>query len=152
MKKIRLMLLVACVGASASVSAADGPTLAPMPVPEYRTPLPTELPVLPRATVVRSTSRIVGEPLPLFENVKVEDRHNIHPFAVKEIVRVKDPRPDCHLCGSPGFVFIEICVPPHCKPEIDIKRKDGSKIEYDYGDYEVEITSKNGYVKVDYDD
>ena len=87
-----------------------------------------------------------------FENVKVEDRHNIHPFAVKEIVRVKDPRPDCHLCGSPGFVFIEICVPPHCKPEIDIKRKDGSKIEYDYGDYEVEITSKNGYVKVDYDD
>ncbi|MBW3541724.1 MAG: hypothetical protein KY476_15760 [Planctomycetes bacterium] len=93
----------------------------------------------------------------LYPHVKVEDRDNIHPCAVKKIVCVKDPR-DCDKCrdrchcGPPRFVYVEICVPP-CKCEkIDVKRKDGSKIEFDYGDYEVELTSKDGVVFIDYDD
>lgn len=157
MKNVWTMLLLVAIGMPLTASAQEGPALAPTPELEYRTPLPSELPVLPRPNTVRPTpvhptTRVVAQPIPLFPHVKVEDRKNIHPFAVKEIVRVKDPRPNCHACGSPGYVFIEICVPPHCRPEIDIKRKDGSKVEYDYGDYEVEITSKNGYVKIDYDD
>jgi hypothetical protein len=63
----------------------------------------------------------------------------------------------CDSCCEPEpvCVYIQICVPPEscdCKcPEIKVSRK-GSKIKYDYGDYEVEITSKDGVVKVDYDD
>ncbi|WP_166821963.1 hypothetical protein [Thalassoroseus pseudoceratinae] len=157
MKNVWTMLTLVAIGGPLVANAAEGPVLAPTPDPEYRTPLPNELPVLPRPNTIRTIpvqprTISVAQPLPLFPNVRVEDRDNIHPCAVKEIIRVKDPRPNCHACGSPGYVFIEICVPPNCRPEIDIKRKDGSKIEYDYGDYEVEITSKKGYVKIDYDD
>ena len=45
-----------------------------------------------------------------------------------------------------------ICVPPTGRFEYDVKRRDYSKVEYDYGKYEIEITSKKGIVYVDYDD
>ena len=56
---------------------------------------------------------------------------------------------DCDACG-PQCVFVEICVPPDC-PEIKVSRG-GRKVKYDYGDYKVEILSKDGVVYVDYDD
>ena len=47
--------------------------------------------------------------------------------------------------------YIEICVPPDCKPCISTSPS-GRKIEYDYGDFEVEIYNRKRYVVVNYDD
>ena len=90
----------------------------------------------------------------LYHRVKIEDRDNIHPCAVKKIVAVKDPCAKEEICGSctPPCVYVMICVPPGEKFKYEVKRKDHSKVEYDYGDYEVEITSKDGVIEVDYDD
>jgi hypothetical protein len=44
-----------------------------------------------------------------------------------------------------------ICVPPCGCPKITCK-KGGAYVKYDYGKYRIEITSKKGVVKVDYDD
>jgi hypothetical protein len=90
----------------------------------------------------------------LYHRVKYEDLDNIHPFAVKKIVAVKDPCVRRDVCGNcaPPCVYVMICVPPGDRFQYDVKRRDHSKVEYDYGDYEVEITSKDGVVYVDYDD
>ena len=97
-----------------------------------------------------------AEPIALYHRVKYEDLDNIHPCAVKMIVQVKDPCPPprdpCSCCKpAPRYVFVEICVPPCDYKKIEISRH-GSKVEYDYGKYEVEITSKRGVVYVNYDD
>lgn len=90
----------------------------------------------------------------LFPCVTYEDPQNIHPCAVRTVVAVKDPTCCRHRCDccQPGCVYVEICVPPCCPYKYDVKRRDGSKVEYDYGDYEIELTSRNGVVHVDYDD
>jgi hypothetical protein len=100
---------------------------------------------------------------PLWPFVRYEDRDNIAPHAVRQIVAVQHPgdrhgrarhaRVGCAHAGcGQEFVFIEICVPRCRRPEIDIKRKDGSKVEFDFGDYEVVILSRDGWITVDYDD
>jgi hypothetical protein len=90
----------------------------------------------------------------LYHRVKYEDLDNVHPRAVKKIIAVKDPCATEEVCGTctPPCVYIIVCVPPTEQFEYDVKRKDHSQIEYDYGDYEIEITSKNGVVYVNYDD
>lgn len=110
-----------------------GPSLAPVPHgPQPLEPIP-------------------GDAFPLFHRVKYEDRDNIHPCAVPIIVPVQDPCADpCKSCG-PQCVYVEICVPPHCTPEIKYS-KGGRKVKYDYGEYTVELESKRGVVYVDYDD
>jgi len=120
---------------------------------------------------------ISSTPIELFACVEYEDKHNIHPCAVTKIVAVKHPgKKKCHKgflglscgrcnlccdtcnsCGScdsccdPGCVYIQICVPPCDCADVKISRN-GAKVKYDYGEYEVEIKSKDGIVKVDYDD
>ncbi len=99
---------------------------------------------------------------PLFPRVEVEDRDHIHPCAVPTVVQVLDPCSverrglfhhrrvvGCDACG-PQCVYVEICAPPGC-PKVKVS-KDGRKVKYDYGDYAVEVESKDGYVQVDYDD
>lgn len=112
------------------------PVLAPEPDPQF--PVESQ----PQALPV----------LELYTHVKYEDLDNVHPRAIKKIVAVKDPRTPCVPCAEPSCVYIEICVPPCDRFKFEVKRKDHSKVEYDYGDYEVEITSKRGVVYVDYDD
>ena len=91
----------------------------------------------------------------LYPCVKYEDLHNVHPCAVPKIVAVRDTRKrccdPCSCCCKPGCVYVKICVPPCGCPKISANR-DHTKVEYDYGDYEIEIKSKNGVVYVDYDD
>ena len=89
-------------------------------------------------------------PCELFDCVEYEDRDNIHPCAVKQVIAIRDPRPSCDPCGPDGCVYVMICAPPDC-PKVKVKDK-GHKIELDYGDYEVELESKKGKVFVDYDD
>ena len=102
-----------------------------------------------------------SEAIELFTRVKIDDPDNIAPCAVTKIIMVPDPCA-CHNpcnCCAPKCVAIKICVPPPnpcgcgCsgEPRVKIKRG-GRKQEYDYGKYEVEVTVKDGYVEVDYDD
>ena len=132
------------------VLAAPAPTPVE-PAPEGLQPIPEPA---PPAIVAPAPGPPVYQTVGLYPRVKYEDLDNIHPFAVKKIVAVKDPNPAPPLCKScaPACVYVMICVPPSGKFKYEIKRKDHSKIEYDYGDYEVEITSKKGVVYVDYDD
>ncbi len=124
------------------------------PVPEY-VPAPAPPSALqPMPEYVPQRPVETYQTVELYPYVKYEDLDNVHPFAMKKIVAVKDPRAPKPLCGTcaPPSVFIMICVPPTGRFEFDVKRKDYSKVEYDYGKYEIEITSKNGIVYVDYDD
>lgn len=101
---------------------------------------------------------------PVFQCVKVEDRHNIHPCAVPKMICIVDPcwRPDpCSCCQTPTCVQVQICVPPcspcDCRcghnqyPKVKVS-KDGRKVYYDYGKYGVKIESKKGRIIVNYDD
>ena len=137
------------------VEPGPAPLTVPSPVPTYEAPGLQPIPESSPGIVVPSPGPAEYQTVELYHRVKYEDLDNIHPFAVKKIVAVKDPnakRADCLSC-TPPCVFVMICVPPSSeKFKYEIKRKDHSKIEYDYGDYEVEITSKNGVVYVDYDD
>lgn len=94
----------------------------------------------------------VGPGADLYPNVRYKDLKNIHPCAVPQVVQIVDPcwdpRNRCD-CG-PTCVNVQICAPPDC-PDVKVK-KDGRKVKYDYGKYQVEITSRNGEVVVDYDD
>ena len=156
------------------VAAAQGPIfgkpvsfqeVAPIPAPA---PEREGLPMVPPPALT-PVPEFSGEPLPMFEpgpgptyqtvelypRVKYGDLDNVHPRAVKKIVAVKHPdadrNPACGHCAPP-CAYVMICVPPQGRFEYDVKRKDHSKVEYDYGDYEIEITSKNGVISVDYDD
>lgn len=85
-------------------------------------------------------------PIALFACVKVEDCDNIAPCAETLIVSVADP---CNPCC--GCRYVEICVPKCGCPKIHTS-KDGTRVSYDYGEYEVTVTSRRDYVKVNYDD
>jgi len=89
------------------------------------------------------------EPIQLYHRVKYEDLDNIHPCAVTKIIAV--PNPCIRGCCDQGCVYVKICVPPcGC---LRVKRsRSGRNIEYDYGDYEVDIHSRRGVVVVNYDD
>ena len=108
--------------------------------------------------------------VPLFTRVEVEDRHNIAPHSVRKVVAVLDPNgplpprgplarlfarrhADPLACAAcpPGLVFVEICVPPCACESVRVTRG-GAHVKLDYGKYEVELTTRDGYVKVDYDD
>src|SRR5690606_13240285 len=105
---------------------------------------------------------------PLYHRVEYEDLDHIHPCAVPTVVRVLDPcsvkddgcclfghrrhHDACNACQScgPQCVYVKICVPPGC-PKVKVSRN-GRKVKYDYGDYKVEVETKDGYIEVDYDD
>ena len=113
--------------------------------------------------------------VPLFRAVKIEDRRNIHPRALRKVIAVADPRlpgpprglkrlfhrecrgceAGCHECappvGGPALVFVEVCVPP-CRCEAVKVTRRGHRVHLDYGKYEVTLTSRDGCVEVDYDD
>jgi hypothetical protein len=140
------------------------PAPEPVPVPEPGQPIPpAPTPVDPPGGLQPIPDPYSGSAVPpadsfqtveLYPHVRYKDLHNIHPRAVKKIVAVKDPRFNDKICGrcAPPCVYIMICVPPSGHFKFEVKRKDYSKVEYDYGDYEVEISSKKGIVTVDYDD
>jgi len=89
----------------------------------------------------------------LFNCVRYKDLDEMAPCAVTKIIQVKDPcacRNPCDCCG-PKCVFIKICVPPCGCERVKVK-KNGTRVEYDYGDYEIDVRVKKGYIEVDYQD
>ncbi|QDT14832.1 hypothetical protein [Alienimonas californiensis] len=114
--------------------------------------------------------------VPLFTRVEIEDPDHVHPLAVRQVVAVADPRipappiglaklfhreckgclHGCRECDALcddgcALVFVEICVPP-CQPEEVKVTRHGYRVHLDFGKYEVTLTSRDGYVRVDYDD
>jgi hypothetical protein len=91
----------------------------------------------------------------LFKCVVVKDWDHIAPCAVSKIVCIVDPcwKPSkCGCCApkKPRCVQVKICVPKCGCPKVKVS-KDGRKVSYDYGKYEVELKSKNGKIYIDYD-
>ncbi len=159
MKKLASLTLAVAGMLTASVAfAVDGPTLyaqAPLqPVPDVVSIAP------PGATVQGPAVGTAPVPMqsmaiPLYSCVKYKDERKIAPCAVPMIVMVKDPCAKCdpcNPCAPAACVAVQICVPPcsTCPPKVCCKRG-GEYVSYDFGKYRVEIRSRNGVVKVDYD-
>ncbi|MCH2212683.1 MAG: hypothetical protein MK110_15375 [Fuerstiella sp.] len=92
----------------------------------------------------------------LFQCVKYKDHDEIAPCAVPKIIQVPDPCAckdacDCCQCCEPKCVSIRICVPPCGCEQVKVS-KNGTRIKYDYGEYEVDVRVKDGYIEVDYQD
>ncbi|MFN0054872.1 MAG: hypothetical protein ACKV0T_22100 [Planctomycetales bacterium] len=147
MKKLTLALLASTLLVAVSATYANGPAFADGAA---LTPTPMVSPG--------------GEPVPyegaanvveLYHCVKYKDERHIAPCAVPMIVTVKDPCAKCDPCNRccpPKCVAVQICVPPcsECPPKITCRRG-GEYVRYDFGCYRVEITSRRGVVRVDYD-
>jgi hypothetical protein len=130
----------------------DGPRLPAPPMPVHPIP-PVNAPAGHHSHSQFHYGEFIDCPVPLFTRVRVKDRDNIHPRAVDLVIAVKDPN-SCHhvcTCCEKRSVFVPICVPP-CPPRSIEVSRDGSRIELDYGDYEVDIRSRHGVITVDYDD
>jgi hypothetical protein len=154
MKKLAGMTLAVAGMLTASVVfAAEGPALyaqAPLqPVPDAVSAVPDGPAVGAEPVPVQSVA------IPLYHCVKYKDQRKIAPCAVPMIVMVKDPCAKCdpcNPCAPAPCVAVQICVPPcsTCPPKICCKRG-GEYVSYDFGKYRVEIRSRKGVVKVDYD-
>ena len=163
MKKImNLMIVAAVMTAATSVSAADWSFFGSFKKADANSPygkfvsLQGEaVPPAPAEEGSKHSAAHGHKTAGLFHCVRYEDLRNIHPCAVTKIVSIKDPcwKPDpCSCeCQVAPCVLVKICVPPCGCPKVRVTRN-GSKVKFDYGKYEVEISSKNGIVKVDYDD
>ena len=164
MKKLAgLTLAVTGMLTASVVFAAEGPTLyaqaplEPVPdavsaqgIPSYADGSYANGPAVGAIPVPTQTVSI-----PLFQCVKYKDQRKIAPCAVPMIVMVKDPCAKCdpcNPCASPPCVAVQICVPPcsACPPKVTC-RHGGEYVKYDFGKYRVEIRSRKGVVKVDYD-
>jgi hypothetical protein len=165
MKKLAgTMLAVAAMLTASVVFAQEGPTLtaqAPLqPVPDA---VSTQGAVSMQGSISTAQGPAVGAvpiptqgvAIPLYHCVKYKDQRKIAPCAVPMIVMVKDPCAKCdpcNPCAPAACVAVQICVPPcsTCPPKVCCKRG-GEYVSYDFGKYRVEIRSRNGVVKVDYD-
>ncbi len=91
--------------------------------------------------------QFVEQAVPLYPYVRVKDAGKVPGLAVPKILAVASPDP----FRFPGLVYVQVSVPP-C-PCRGVKIKDrGAKTVLNYGDFEVEVTSSQGLVTIDYDD
>lgn len=114
-------------------------------------PLPpvSPSPVYPDAVVSpRCVGEIVTCPVPLETCVRVNDECNIAPHAVPMVIAVRDP----HACEHEphAVVFVQVFVPP-CPPHSVKVSPCQTRVSLCYGEYEVDIRSRGGFVVVDYD-
>ncbi|MCH8830486.1 MAG: hypothetical protein IID45_12995 [Planctomycetes bacterium] len=172
MKRLFSLAMTLCVLGSATTALADGPaffgrrqSLKPLPLRSGQFVVanaaeniyaPPPAPGVGGKIQPMPAGKTGGGKGALFPCVVYEDLDNVHPCAVSKIVCIVDPcwKPDpCSCCKpqKPRCVQVKICVPPCCRPRVKVS-KDGRKVTYDYGKYEVELKSKKGKVYVDYDD
>ena len=145
---------------SFNISFGNAPRFAQLPAP----PVPVA-PVLPNhglypvapapgnfGHVPHQPGDIVACPVHLETCVKIKDIDEIAPGAIPVIVAVRDP----HLAkfGSSRcveqLVYVEVLVPPCPLQRLKVSPCK-TKIRLDYGRYEVDITSRNGVIEIDYD-
>ena len=122
------------------LSQVDLPMPAPLsPVPEvqYSGPV-TAMPSMPANAE-------------LYHCVRYRAERNIAPCAVPIIVQVPDPCACKNSCCPTPCVNVQICVPQCGCPCVKVTRC-GDRVCYDYGKYEITVTSARGKVFVDYRD
>ena len=160
MKKLAgLTLAFAGMLTASAVFAADGPVLfaqAPLePVPDTYSAAQGAVSTAQGPVVGAVPVPMQSVAIPLYHCVKYKDQRKIAPCAVPMIVMVKDPCAKCdpcNPCAPAPCVAVQICVPPCsiCPPTVTCRRG-GEYVRYDFGKYRVEIRSRKGVVKVDYD-
>ncbi|WP_010584743.1 hypothetical protein [Schlesneria paludicola] len=113
-------------------------------------PLPSAISPVPDPAFSGTTAfPVSSQPLELFQDVRYRSTRNIAPCAVPTVVQVPDPCNRDRCCKT--CVNVQICVPP-CEP-CDIKvTRDGNRVRYDYGKYNVVIRTVGNHVVVHYGD
>jgi len=134
-----------------SVQRSDYGTPVYYPSEPNGIPLPSvsQSPVYPGSVVhPYCIGEIVACPVPLETCVRVKDECNIAPHAVPVVIAVRDP----HVCEHepPAVVFVQVYVPP-CPPHSVTVSPCQTRVSLCYGEYEVDIRSRDGFVVVDYD-
>lgn len=129
-------------------NTAPAPRTVVLPQPVLQAPpVPGSFGHLPHQIGEIVTCNVVLEP-----HVVIKDACEVAPHAVPVIVAVRNP----HLSrfGSRGcvesLVYVEVLVPA-CPPQRVRVSPCQTKIRMDFGRYEVDITSRNGVVEIDYD-
>jgi len=116
------------------------------PLPQA--PPPSMIDVLPH-----ELGETVNCDVPLTTHVRVRDAHEIAPGAQPVVVAIRDPH--LTVCGSPGCIervaYIQVFAPPVPAQEITVSPC-RTRIELDYGDWEIKIRSCDGVIEVEYDD
>lgn len=131
------------------------PTQEPVQVlpPVHELPPAQVYPSVPNYPVAPAFPHQVGEivdcHVPLATCVRVEDECNIAPNAVPIVVAVRDPNTCGHQCEE-RIMFVQVCVPP-CPPRSIRVTPCHSRVTMDFGQYEVDIKSRDGLIVVDYD-
>ena len=120
--------------------------LQPPPEP---VPSPAPVPAPPAAAIEGlAAGSIVTEGVAAYPHVRIKDADDMAPEVVPVFVAVRDP--NCRK-GPAGLVFVKVCVPtcPLCKLRV---KRDGARVELDYGKYEIDIRSHKGVVTIEYED
>jgi hypothetical protein len=131
------------------------------PVPIYTEPIfpdyvaygPSPGVVSPEAVLAmpHQLGEIVTCQVPLATCVIIEDPEKIAPNGVPVIVAVRDPNlPPCGAGCVERLAYVQVCVPRCPMRKLSISRCK-TRIEMEFGDYEVKITSSQGRIVVDYD-
>lgn len=161
MRKLVVCALLSLVALATSSNAAEprtgrlvsflqgSPTLvgqADLPMPAAISPVPE----------VQYSGPVAGVPampatVELYHNVRYRGERNIACCAKPIIVQVPDPCACRTPCCPTPCVNVQICVPQCGCPCVKVTRC-GDRVCYDYGKYEITITSARGRVIVDYDD
>lgn len=122
------------------------PVYVPQPVLNVP-PAPGSFGHLPHQIGEIVTCNVTLEP-----HVVIEDACEVAPNAVPVIIAVRNPhlgRYRSRGCVE-SLVYVEVLVPP-CPPQRVRVSPCKTKVRLDYGRYEVDITSRNGCVEIDYD-
>jgi hypothetical protein len=153
-RRVCAFALVAAASLSCWSLAAEGDQLPAPPRPPAGAKVapseavPAPAPTAPAAIEGLSYGSVVSEGVAAYPHVRVGDPHKVAPGAVPVLVAVRDPNA-CRK-GPAGMVFVQVCLPP-CPPCKVSVNKLGTKVELDYGKYEVDLISRNGVVIIDYD-
>ncbi len=123
------------------------------PPPIYLEPAPAPVYIAEPPARIHELGSFVTCPVPLEPHVLVRNAHEIAPGAIPVVIAVRNP----HLgrFGSRGcvesVVYVQVFVPPCPLQRLKVSPC-RTRIKLDYGDYDVEITSCDGHIDVEYDD
>ncbi len=125
----------------------------PTPLNAVDLPMPAPLSSVPEVQYSGPVTAmpVMASTVELYQNVRYCRERNIAPCAKPIIVQVPDPCACKSACCPTPCVNVQICVPQCGCPCVKVTRC-GDRVCYDYGKYEVIVTSGRGRVCVDYRD
>ena len=144
-------------GVSFSLSFGTAPVVATVPAYHAVPPQPDVLTTAPAPQQLHHLPHHLGEimtcPVPLETCVCIKDADEIAPTAIPVAVAVRDPH--LGLFGSrrcvEALVYVEVLVPPCSLQRLRVSPW-RTKIRLDYGHHAIDIISRNGVARIDYDD